>query len=343
MHTQYSMEIRLLMCPACGAPLEANALGGVVECRFCHVHSECVPRGKLAAFQPMPPPQISEAERMTRLWAQTAADYLPPPGVAALTEPGPSGVTIPAHRQAEALATWQRARARCQAHQAIDAAEDLLFLTNLFATQHIVARDWTRHRAMIESAFEAVFLPRHRTELAADLVCSACRDGDLVAAERWFELVDAHSDDLMADSNYRLARSRLFAAKGDWNGVLAVLGASAGQVPIHRAFVENLTARRADAWEKLGRVDVAVSELVAKMQANPVHRNVIAAITKAHGICAISYPMAEGQVAAALAAAQAEASVPSQGSRAGLFAGVFAVVLVLGVAITLFVILSAHR
>lgn len=325
MPTRYSMEIRLLVCPACCGPLEVTTLGGVVDCTYCNLRTETVPRGELAVFRPPPPPRISEAERLARLESRADTPDSPPPGIVALTEPGPAGgIVIPPHLQAMALAAWQRARIRCQAHQAIDAAEELLFLTNVFGAQLVEDQNWARHRAMIESAFEAVFLPRHRAALAADLVCSACRDGDLIAAKQWFELLDAHSDDPMADSNHRLAKARLFAAKEDWSGVLAVLGERNGEVPIHEGLVASLTAHRADALERLGRLDVALGELVAGMQASRARRDEIARVVKAHGLCPASYAMAEGRLAAAEAAALARTSGASA-ARLAILLAVFVV------------------
>src|SRR5205085_11413525 len=135
-----------------------------------------------------------------------------------------------------------------------------------------------------------------------------------------------------------LAKSRLAGAKGDWNGVLAVLGEAAGQVPIHEGFVANLTARRADAWERLGRLDMAVSSLVAGMQANPVHRNSIGMVVKAHGICPASYPMAEGQLAALEGAAQARAQ--RRGGGPGARVAIVLMLLVLAGVLMTVVLLS---
>lgn len=230
---------------------------------------------------------------MARLWSQVDREYFPPPGVAPLVQDGLGGVSIPPHRQAEALTTWQNARRRCQLLQALDAAEDLHCLTMLLANQLAEASDQARHRALLESALEAFFLPRHRTMMAADLSAHACRAGDLAAGERWLALVDPYSDDLMADSHYRGARSRIAITRGDWQGVLATLGNRSGKVPIHKMIEGTLTVSRAHAWEQLGQVDAASNELAGQMQKSPHLRATIEKVARLRGMCARSLPAAQ--------------------------------------------------
>lgn len=266
--------------------------GGLTRCRYCNATSEVTARARLAAFKPPPPPRLSDTDRMARLWSQVEHPYLPPPGVAPLVQDGPGGVFVPPHRLAEAMQTWQNARRRCQLLQALDAAEDLFCLTTLLANQLLDAADQARHRAMLESALEAFFLPRHRTMMAADLASHACRAGDLAAGERWFALVDPSSDDLLADSHYRGARSRIAMTRGDWQGVLVVLGNRSGKVPIHKTFEGLLTVSRAHAWEQLGQVDAATHELASQMQKSPGLRATIESVAHARGMCARSCPAA---------------------------------------------------
>lgn len=127
---------------------------------------------------------ISEAERERRLRSQEGQELLPPPHLVALL-----AAQIAPHRQNDALVAWQSARKRT-AEESIEAAEDLFYLTNIFSNQYLDAKDWSRHRAMTESTLEVFFLPRHRAVMISTMYCGACRENDLVAAERWLALLD---------------------------------------------------------------------------------------------------------------------------------------------------------
>ena len=127
---------------------------------------------------------ISEAELERRLRSQEGQELLPPPHLVALL-----AAQIAPHRQNDALVAWQSARKRT-AEESIEAAEDLFYLTNIFSNQYLDAKDWSRHRAMTESTLEVFFLPRHRAVMISTMYCGACRENDLVAAERWLALLD---------------------------------------------------------------------------------------------------------------------------------------------------------
>lgn len=296
--TTYSLEVRILLCPGCGGPIDVAPTGGAVRCKYCNAQSEVVARGKLAAFLPHDASTISEPERLARLRSQVGKELLPPPGIAHLI--GPGGVILK-HRRDDALAAWQSARKRTK-EQSPEAADELMFLTLVYGNELIDAKDLHRHRALLESSLEAVFLPRHRACLTADLCMGALNENDLTAAAGWLALVDSHSDDLQADSNYRLARARLSAAKQDWDDVIVVLGAKAGDLPIHDVVASGVAVRRADAWEHKGRTDLAVAELVAAMT-DPGKRQTVEIIVRLRGLAPQSFPQAQAQVRARAAEA----------------------------------------
>ncbi|MCC6649359.1 MAG: hypothetical protein IT374_27780 [Polyangiaceae bacterium] len=304
----YTTQVRVLLCAQCGAPIEVSPNGGLSACRYCGAQLELAARSALPAFAPPVRAALSEPERLARLRMQDNRPLLPPQSIAHLFGPGGQ---FPEWKEQEVFAAWQSARKRT-ATGALDAAEELFFLTEVLGNKAVAASDLTRHRAMLESALEAFTLPRHRSSVAASLVLAACREGDLQGASTWLQLVDPASDDLYADSMYRVARSRVATKQRDFQGVLAVLGQSSGDWPTHDALDCIATVYRANAYEGLGRLDLAVRELTLESQKSGQHRASIATIVRLHGVCQQSFAQADvhaGAQAAVGAAAQASAGV----------------------------------
>ena len=63
MATDFSHQIRVLMCQQCGAPLDADIEGGSVVCDYCGVENHIVPREQTA---PPPRDDVDEDVRMNR-------------------------------------------------------------------------------------------------------------------------------------------------------------------------------------------------------------------------------------------------------------------------------------
>lgn len=320
----YTTQVRLLLCGNCGAPHDAPPNGGVIACKFCGAQSQLAPRAQLPAFAPMTRTQLSEPERLLRLRMQDNRPLLPPQGIAHLFGPGGE---IPPWKEQEVFAAWQSCRKRA-ATGALDAAEELFFLTEALGNKFVQASDWTRHRAMLESALEALSLPRHRSSVAATLCLGACRQDDLQGAETWLQIVDSASDDLYADSMYRMARARVATKKGDFPTVLQMLGQTSGEIPIHDAIDALAAVYRANAWERTGRIDLAVQSLATEMAKSPQHRASIGAIVRIHGVCQTSFAQAETQAGAR--SADAAAALTSAGIEK-VFVPLGAVFVVIGI------------
>lgn len=284
----YTMELRCLLCPSCGAPTEAALAGGDVLCTYCNVKSHLAPRAKHPAFAPPPPSAIPEPERLNRLRAQMGEELRAPKSIAALFPHGPA---VGNWKREDVFAAWQSARSRT-AKQDHEAAQELVFLTEILGNLYIEEKDWTRHRAILESALEAFFLPRHRSMIAADLCTGACRQNDLAGGETWLALCDKASEDLHTDTLYRMAVARVARMKNDYATTLRVLGATAGEVPIHDAYLTTSAVARANAHEHLGNMDAAVRELSNRMAAGPEARRFVELTVSLHGLCPHSFPAA---------------------------------------------------
>lgn len=253
MRTKFSHDIRVLMCTQCGAPLEAEPGGGTFPCSYCGVTNQIVPRQTDARLAPPAPENISEEERLNRLRAQDGKPLLPPDSIKGLI----SGGGIPAWKVQEAIAVFQGTRKEVESSSDFAAAEQLLFLTLVLNNHFSKENDTTRQRALLESAVEAFKLPRHKQFVLGILSRRAVIDGDLQAAKEWLKPCDPRSDDLQADSSYRLSRALIDTAEGMFDQVHKILGANQQDVPIVDAMDALATLLRANAWEKQGRLDNA--------------------------------------------------------------------------------------
>src|SRR5262249_12984883 len=125
--TVFSRELRLLLCPGCGAPIEGAIEGGMVACRYCGASSMLAPRDEShEARAAAAPPAMSEAERFQRLREQGPRPLVPPPSLAHL---GIVEGWLPPANVPQAFAEFQRARHEVAAGGSFGAAERVFFLT----------------------------------------------------------------------------------------------------------------------------------------------------------------------------------------------------------------------
>lgn len=307
MDTTFSHERRVLLCQQCGAPLEAIAAGGNVQCRYCGTYSALGVRDERPLFAVGAQSALPEPERLARLRAQDGRPLLPPHSLLPLL---PNGV-LEAWKVNEAVAVWQSTRAQLRSQPDFDAAERLLFLTMVLAQYFFEQGDRVRQRALFESALESFGLPRHRQMMLGYLSRCACRAGDLAAAQRWLAQCDPRPDDLAMDSSYRYSHAFLDTVLGNFPSVLAALGNHFDEVPIQDAIDASACALRANALEKLGHVDAAAQELRLGFQRGSAMRQSIEQFIALHpsfALCPASLPRARSghaEQAATLAASRA--------------------------------------
>jgi uncharacterized Zn finger protein (UPF0148 family) len=260
--TTFSYQIRALLCDQCGAPLLGTLAGGQVPCRYCGATNMLRVRDDRALFEHRAQP-MSEQERIARLRMQDGRPMLPPASLATLL---PNG-QLPPWKVDEAQAFWRATKREVAATSSPEAAERLLFLTMILSNHFAEQNDMARLRAMYESALDVFALPRHRQMMRGYLARNAVREGDLGAAEQWLTPCDPGSDDLQTDSAYRASWALLFTAKGNFQGVLQLLGQRPEDVPILDAMDGMCGVLRANAWEKLGNSQVARQQLEQMMAA----------------------------------------------------------------------------
>lgn len=327
----YTTEIRVLLCQTCGAPLEIAPQGGVIACSYCRAQNQIAKRPSAIIAPPSMP--IDENERMRRLRMQDGRPFVPPPSLQPLMGPGgfhPAKVD-------EAFHIYQATRREVQATSSPDAAERLFALT-LLANNHLgTTGDDARRRAFLETTLDTVTLPRHVQVLSCLLASASAKEGDVASAEQWLLPCNPRSDDIDADSAFRVARAFVDTVRGDLQAVLHCLGAHDDAYPIADTWDPTAAILRANALERLGDVQGAVSALRARMsKESQSGRATMEAILRNHpqlALCSQSFPIAiqgHAQVAAQQVHAASGGSVGSVFYFVGLGIIAIGVVLALG-------------
>jgi uncharacterized Zn finger protein (UPF0148 family) len=292
--TMFSRELRLLLCPQCGAPIEGALTGGTVSCRYCGATGVLAPRDESRdAASAAAQPAVSEAERFQRLREQEHKPLLPPPALRHLCVEW----WLPPEHVAQGFAEFQRARQEVAAGGSFGAAERLYFLA-IVLYEHLAhqGRD-ADVRALLETARDVLSDPRHRQVLHGMLARNAARAGDPAAAEEWLRLLTPHATDLHMDTAYRFSRAYLSTRAGDMQTVLRVLGTRVDDVPIVEPYDEVCAVLRANALERTGNGQAAVQALAQVASGHPAGADrlaQIAAMSPELGLCPQSLPAVRG-------------------------------------------------
>jgi hypothetical protein len=260
MNTAFSHVLRVVVCPACGEAVHGSPAGGRVRCPLCEEEVEVTARDE----QPLPAglTRGSESERIERLQAQDRKSVELPQELAALTKDG----SLVPERLAEALAAWQTLRAALSVGEG--AVEDAFYSLTLLLHRHMSGQDDDLQlRAVLETALDVLARPSYRQVLRCSLVLEAARVGDVTAAQDWLAPCDRYPYDLVADSAYRHAGAYLATLERQYARALEIIGPTGTPVLAERDVI--CTLLRANALERLGRIDDAVEELASGMQRMP--------------------------------------------------------------------------
>ncbi|MBN1771743.1 MAG: hypothetical protein JXB32_10805 [Deltaproteobacteria bacterium] len=290
----FSANMRVLLCNQCLAPVQAPLAGGQVPCQRCGTVNPIQPRDDRTPLAPPGRPAVPEAERINRLRAQDGKPWLPPPSIQALFE----GPGIPDWKVQEAMAVWNQARFELRQTASFDAGERLVFLTSILGSRFGRANEPWVQRGLLESALDAVTLPRQRQMMRGGLARAAGRDGDWTSAETWLAPCDPQSDDLESDSEWRVTRAYLDSGRRDWNAVISVLGRTPDEVPIRDSMDTLAAVLRANAWEQAGQLPTATQLLMMEMAKGPHSRETMRRIVEYHAplrLCTGSFAAADAQ------------------------------------------------
>jgi len=311
--THYTTEIRVLLCESCGAPIQTTPQGGHVACSYCRAQNVVRLRPADSAFVP-PSAPIDDAERWRRLRMQDGKPMVPPPALLYLVH----GSGLHPAKIDETFHIYQATRREVTTTHSPEAAERLYFLTLMLNTHLTLTHDDSRRRAILETSLETLGLPRHQQVVRCMLATAAAKEGDLASAERWIAPCNPMSQELEADTAWRCARAFLDTARGDPHAVIHLLGHLDDQVPIADAWDPTAAVFRANALERLGDMQAAVTALRARMGKENHHgRAAMQKVIEAHPqlqLCPQSFQMAQAghsQTAAVSASRSADGGIGS--------------------------------
>lgn len=332
MERDFDFEVRVLMCRNCGAPLRTGHTGGTVTCGYCDTVNVFTPRREEPVEPLAAAREMDEEERLELLRRQDGTQPEIPAGIGQLL----SGGRLAPWKETEALSMWRTTCGELSSGSDFTSSELLYFLTIILSNHYSEKNDCLRQRALYESALEVLTLPRHRQQIRGMLARNAALAGDPKAGEKWLEPCNPRSEDLQSDSAYRVSKAEILTVKGDWEGVLEILGEDLETVPVDSTLDGKAIVQRANALEMSGRVKEAAEQLSLYIQANgSPGRHALKMITGVYAhsglaVCPRSLEMAADQSSQATAASEAASENPG-----GCFGQIFAVTGVLLLLLTL--------
>jgi hypothetical protein len=258
MNTAYSHALRCIICPSCGDVVHGPLDGGTQRCGLCDEEVPFGARNERQIGSGMT--QVTETARLDLLETQDRRPEPAPPAIVHLIQAGALDET----KVLDALKVWQDARAALAAGEG-DAEERFYQLTRLLHRHMTGQDDDLQLRAVLETAIEVTPSPHYRQLLLGLLAREAALVDDLSAADEWLALCDPRAHNLHADSAYRYAAAYVATTRRKYDNVLEVLGTSGYDVPLTDDHDAVCCVLRANAYERLGRLDEAVKELVAGM------------------------------------------------------------------------------
>lgn len=283
----FAFDARYSLCTRCGVVLPVPVEGGALICGSCQQPQAFNPREVRPVHQLAPHPVTPEAQRIQALRVQDGRPFLPPPGLQSLVVNG----DIADWKVQEGFAAWQSSRQELAATGSFDAAERLLFLT-MFLPQSGPEMTPIQKRAFHEAAVDVMTIARHRQLILGQMARLSARDGDVRSAEAWLSLCDPQPDEIDMDSTYRASRALIDTIQQRWQNVIHVLGSGPDDIPIADFMDTYCGVLRANAWEKMGRIDVAVQLLDKELSRGA---STVEGMLKKFPICEQSYAQALAQ------------------------------------------------
>jgi hypothetical protein len=278
----HATDIRMVLCPRCGAPVTSPATGGQFQCPFCQAVGTVAARDDRPAGGGSPLSPDQEKARVQRLWlqAQQGNEADPYDLNIVVTDVAHILKTPPTEFRKVWTEAWNRATSTVQADPSPMNQRRVFWLAEVLNTTVNPERargdeEWMHRRAVIETALDMLQDPGHRQILRGTLFGRALRSGDIAAAERWLAGCDPAPAYLSLDSDYRTSLAMLEIANGRWERVLAAVGERSDEVPFVRASACSAALYRAHALEELGRSEQALGEYMRAAKLAEPHLDVM--------------------------------------------------------------------
>jgi hypothetical protein len=262
----FSTEVRLLLCPRCGAPASVPPTGGTLHCAYCG--ATAVVAGRIDSFAGGLLSPEQERARIQRLWQQLRDEDAG--GVAdvyGIQNVLSDVLHLVPLQGADLRGPWQEAwavaRGRLQGEGSIEAQRRVYWLAVVGVNSDFEA---THMRAILETALELLPDPGHHHVIRCVLSGLANRMGDSASAERWLAGCDPTPDNVSLDSAYRLGLAPILTRRQDWPRLLALVGAHPNELPLDGARRDAFKYFRVHALEALGHHEQAAEQLAGLMQ-----------------------------------------------------------------------------
>lgn len=259
----FDVHVRTLECSRCGAPIATGERGGEVTCAYCGVVNTVASR-RAASGAGAKPSMAQEIARLSRLKAQLQH---PVSGHAYDLARPPAGFSLELLRTPKGLekAVQDLRGARSEAASPTSASAEqqrgLCWLALAVAGAYQAQNKPLEARAVLETALETLADEGHRHLVRCRLAVAAVHEGDLASAEGWLDECDPAPEVLELDSAYRDARARLASQRDDGAGILAAVGAQAGDIPFAKGTEAHATLLRIHGLELCGRAQEAYAAL----------------------------------------------------------------------------------
>lgn len=208
----------------------------------------------------------NEAVRFERLRAQDGQPMVPPPNLMALCRGG--GLDPAQVGQAQAL---RDAAMREMAQSPSYPAEERLFWTTFMLANHFsMQQQREQTTALIHQTLPMFQQARHQQIAMGLMARNLAALGRTDEAHQYASRLDAYSEDLQVDTNYRFSTAFVALLRNDPQTVLGVLGHNIDDIPISDAYDNVCGVYRAHAHEVLGNLDLAKQQL-QKLAPTPGH------------------------------------------------------------------------
>lgn len=251
MQQTFDIEIRILSCDNCGAPVRASEAGGTTSCEYCGTQM-------VIGQRRLDPVRVAHNlhgdARLAKLRMQTGralpdnpySTVTPPPGCETLIRSGqPEVIEQLAVRFREALAL-------VRADPSFDHQRLLWWCATMLNQGYGMHDKHLERRAVLERAIDTIADPGFRHMLFVNLAGAAARAGERQAARAWIDKCDPEPEDVMLDSGYRIGLASVLVREGDMRQTLEIVGAKVGDIPEAHQYRMMFALYRIHAHELLG-------------------------------------------------------------------------------------------
>lgn len=208
----------------------------------------------------------NEAVRFERLRAQDGQPMVPPPNLAALSRGG--GLDPAQVGQAQSVRDAAMAE---MAQVPSYPAEERIFWTTFMLCNHFsVQQQREQTTALLHQTLPVLQQARHQQIFMGMMARNLAALGRPDEAHQYVSRLDAYSEDLQVDTNYRFSTAFVALLRNDAQTVLTVLGYNIDDIPISDAYDSVCAVYRAHAHEVMGNLDVAKQQL-QKIAPTPAH------------------------------------------------------------------------